>query len=100
MMHILQKDYIVANICAYAIAIASSFFWNKTWVFKSQEKSWHKELLLYLAAFGCAYSLQFTFLYSMVEFLNMNKYLAQFLGLFIFGATNFIFNKLLTFRKR
>lgn len=100
MMHILEKNYIAANVCAYTLAIASSFVWNKTWVFKSHEKSWQRELLLYLAAFGCAYSLQFAFLYSMVEFVGLNKYLAQFLGLFIFGATNFIFNKLLTFRKR
>lgn len=100
MMGVLHHDYIAANACAYSIAIASSFIWNKLWVFQSSGGSLAKEILLYLAAFGCAYLLQFIFLYSLVEYAGINKYVAQFLGLFVFGATNFMMNKLLTFHRR
>ena len=40
----------------------------------------------------------FVFLLVLVELLHCNEYLAQFLGLFIYGAVNFSCNKFLTFR--
>lgn len=100
MMHLLGKTVYVANVVAYTLAIASSFVWNKIWVFKSAHGSVAREILFYLMAFGCAYLLQLVFLFCMVEFAGLNEYLAQFLGLFVFGATNFTMNKLLTFKKR
>ena len=36
----------------------------------------------------------------MVELGGLNEYLAQFLGLFVYGAVNFIMNKQLTFKGR
>ncbi|MDD5870021.1 MAG: hypothetical protein PUC77_00850 [Bacteroidales bacterium] len=36
--------------------------------------------------------------FALADLLGMNEYVAQFIGLFIFGATNFIMNKLLTFK--
>ena len=40
----------------------------------------------------------FLFLILLVEGLDVNEYLAQFLGLFIYGAANFIANKKITFQ--
>ena len=40
-----------------------------------------------------AYTAQFLFLILLVEGLDMNEYLAQFLGLFIYGGANFLANK-------
>lgn len=100
MMHLLEKTVYVANVVAYTLAIASSFVWNKVWVFKASHGSVAREIALYLLAFACAYLLQFAFLCCMVELVGLNEYLAQFLGLFVFGATNFLMNKLLTFKKR
>lgn len=40
------------------------------------------------------------FLILLVEGLDVNEYLAQFLGLFIYGAANFIANKKITFNKK
>lgn len=92
--------YILQNVCAYTLAIASSFVWNKIWVFRSKGNNLKKEILLYLTAFGCAYLLQFSFVFVTVEFFSFNEYAAQFIGLFFFGATNYLMNKLLTFRER
>ena len=100
MMHLLGKDVYVSNVVAYTLAVASSFIWNKIWVFEASNGKLVNEILLYLTAFGCAYLLQFVFLYCMVEFVRLNEYISQFLGLFVFGATNFMMNKFLTFKKR
>ena len=48
--------------------------------------------------FSVAYTAQFLFLVLLVEGLDVNEYLAQFLGLFIYGAANFIANKKITFQ--
>lgn len=58
---------------------------------------WH-QMLFFIGAFALAYSAQFLFLLMLVELLHCNEYLAQFLGLFVYGAVNFICNRRLTFR--
>ena len=57
-----------------------------------------RQVLLFLIAFGMAYGAQFLFLIALVELLGCNEYLAQFLGLFVYGAVNFLMNKKITFR--
>ena len=59
-----------------------------------------REVPLFLVAFGCAYGLQFLSLLLMVEIGDMNEYLAQFLGLFVYGAVNFTMNKRMTFTRK
>ena len=97
MMDELSYDYIPANITAY---IVHNFIWSKYWIFPIENKKnniW-KQMLFFCSAFGLAYSAQFLFLVTLVECGDVNEYLAQFLGLFIYGTVNFIVNKKLTFR--
>ena len=79
MMHIRKEDYMLANVTAYVVSQIHNFIWCKYWIFpldKENKKNtvWHQMLL------------------------HCNEYLAQFLGLFIYGAVNFSCNKFLTFR--
>ena len=100
MMDELSYDYIPANITAYIVAQIHNFIWSKYWIFPIENKKnniW-KQMLFFCSAFGLAYSAQFLFLVTLVEFGDVNEYLAQFLGLFIYGTVNFIVNKKLTFR--
>ena len=100
MMDECSYDYIPANITAYIVAQINNFIWSKYWVFPSETKKnniW-KQVLFFSSAFGLAYSTQFLFLITLVEVGNVNEYLAQFLGLFIYGAVNFIINRKVTFR--
>ena len=92
-------DYMVANITAYLIAQIHNFIWCKYWIFPTDKKSntW-RQVLLFLIAFGMAYVAQFLFLIVLVELWDCNEYLAQFLGLFIYGTVNFLMNKRVTFR--
>ena len=93
-------DYMVANITAYLIAQIHNFIWCKYWIFpvESKKNSIWKQILLFCSAFAVAYTAQFLFLILLVEGLDMNEYLAQFLGLFIYGGVNFMANKKLTFQ--
>ena len=100
MMDELSYDYIPANITAYIVAQIHNFIWSKYWIFPIENKKnniW-KQMLFFCSAFGLAYSAQFLFLVTPVECGDVNEYLAQFLGLFIYGTVNFIVNKKLTFR--
>lgn len=100
MMDELSYDYIPANITAYIVAQIHNFIWSKYWIFPIENKKnniW-KQILFFCSAFGLAYSAQFLFLVTLVECGDVNEYMAQFLGLFIYGTVNFIVNKKLTFR--
>ena len=100
MMNELSYDYIPANITAYIVAQIHNFIWCKYWVFPTEDKKnnlW-QQVLFFAMAFGIAYSAQFIFLIILVEAGDVNEYLAQFLGLFIYGTVNFITNRELTFR--
>ena len=100
MMNELSYDYIPANITAHIVAQIHNFIWCKYWVFPTEDKKnnlW-QQVLFFAMAFGIAYSAQFIFLIILVEAGDVNEYLAQFLGLFIYGTVNFITNRKLTFR--
>ena len=95
-----EGDYMVANVTAYIIAQIHNFIWCKYWIFpveKRKNNVW-KQILFFCSAFGVAYTAQFLFLILLVEGLDVNEYLAQFLGLFIYGVANFIANKNITFQ--
>ena len=97
-MHILDVNYLITNIAAYTLAQINNFFWSKYWVFGSAGKSYAREVSFFLIAFGFAYLAQFLLLLLLVEGCGMNKYLAQFLGLFVYGLVNFLMNRIVTFR--
>lgn len=92
-------NYLWSNIVGYIAALINNFYWSKYWIFSSRSGKFHREIPLFLIAFGCAYGLQFLSLLLMVELGDMNEYLAQFLGMFVYGAVNFTLNRRVTFRK-
>lgn len=98
MMGVLGVHYLASNITAYVLAQTHNFVWCKFWIFPTDKKSntW-RQVLLFLIAFGMAYLAQFLFIVLLVEWLSCNEYLAQFLGLFVYGAVNFLMNKKVTF---
>lgn len=93
-------NYLWSNIAGYIAALINNFFWSKYWIFTSRDGKYWREVPLFLLAFGFAYGTQFLALLLMVEIFEMNKYLAQFLGLFVYGAVNFIMNRKVTFTQK
>ncbi|MDM8336341.1 GtrA family protein [Mediterranea massiliensis] len=98
LMGVFDVHYLASNIAAYILAQTHNFIWCKYWIFPTDKKSntW-RQVLLFLIAFGMAYLAQFLFIVVLVELLSCNEYLAQFLGLFVYGAVNFLMNKRVTF---
>lgn len=99
-MDVLGCNYLWSNVAGYAAALVHNFFWSKYWIFSSGKGAFRREIPLFLIAFGCAYCAQFLALLLMAEGLDMNKYLAQFIGLFVYGVVNFIMNRKVTFRRK
>ncbi len=102
LMHIEGESYITANIIAYLIAQIHNFIWCKYWIFPleadgKKNSIWH-QMLFFVGAFMLAYSAQFLFLLMLVELFHCNEYFSQFLGLFVYGAVNFMTNRHVTFR--
>lgn len=99
LMDMLDINYMLSNVTAYILAQTHNFVWCKYWIFPLERKSntW-RQVLLFSIAFGMAYVAQFLFLIGLVEGLHCDEYLAQFLGLFIYGGVNFLMNKRITFR--
>lgn len=101
MMDELDIDYMLSNVTAYILAQTHNFIWCKNWIFpldKEKKSNTYRQVLLFSIAFGMAYLAQFLFLVILVEGLNCDEYLAQFLGLFIYGGVNFVMNKKITFQ--
>lgn len=102
LMHIEGEHYMIANVVVYVVAQIHNFIWCKFWIFpfdadRKKNTIWH-EILFFACAFAVAYAAQFLFLLFLVEICGCNEYLAQFLGLFVYGAINFMSNKWITFR--
>lgn len=97
-LKIVGIHYLAANACAYVLAFVNNFYWNRIWVFKSKSGNIRKQIVLFLTAYVCAYFVQIAVVFVLVEWCALNEPLAQFIGLFPFGAVNFIMNKLLTFK--
>lgn len=100
MMHLFSYDYKISNICGYILSVINSFIWNKIWVFKAHNTNLWKEFICFGLAFLVAYLSQFMFLLLLVEHLGVNEYWAQFAGLFVYGAINFVMNRRLTFTEK
>lgn len=98
LMDLLDCNYLWSNVAGYVAALINNFFWSKYWIFSSGEGRFWREVPLFLLAFACAYGTQFLSLLLMVEGIGLNEYLGQFLGLFVYGAVNFIMNRKVTFR--
>ena len=99
MMDELDINYMLSNVAAYILAQTHNFICASIGYSRTEKKSntW-RQVLLFSIAFGMAYCAQFLFLIGLVEGLNCNEYLAQFLGLFVYGGVNFLMNKKVTFK--
>lgn len=90
----------LSNAVGYIAALINSFIWNKLWVFEMRHTNVWREIFYFCMAFLLAYGSQYAFFKTMIDCVGLNEYLVQFLGLFIYGAVNFVMNRVLTFKNR
>ncbi len=92
-------NFYAANCVAYVLAFVNNFYWNRVWVFKSRSTAVRRQFLLFLTAYAVAYLVQLATVALLKQVGGVEENLANFIGLFPFGATNFIMNKFLTFQR-
>lgn len=57
-----------------------------------------QQIMLFCTAFGIAYGIQLLFVILMIEAIGIKEFTAQFIGIIIYGAVNFMVNNRITFR--
>ncbi len=111
-----EKLYLVSNVAAWIFAVAFAYVTNKLWVFES--KSWKKdtvwaELSKFVAARLFSLGLEEAGLYLLIDLMHFNSWSFSLLGYAVSGGAvakltmqvmvvilNYIFSKLLIFRKK
>lgn len=102
---------LVSNAIGYVLGVINSFLWNKTWVFRSHD-SYMREAAIFLAGFLICYGLQFLtvwvlsyksplndFEWDILGFVLSGYGLATLVGNLVYTIANYIYNKLVTFRR-
>lgn len=96
-------DYFVGNIIAFIISVLWSFFWNNRFVFTVKEGEtrsiWRTLLRTYIAYGFTGIVLSNVLSWMWVSVLEISKYVAPLLNLFISVPLNFLINKLWAFKK-
>lgn len=101
----------IANALGYIMGVINSFLWNKQWVFHSQGRI-SREAVRFAIGFAICYTLQLitvialnTSSFGEIELdtglMVVSGYgLATIIGCAVYTIFNFIYNRLVTFRKR
>ena len=95
-------DALGANTLAWVVAVAFAFVTNKIWVFESRDtsqKTLLREILSFLAARVVSLGAESATIYIGVNLLNGNLWLVKLLASVIVVLLNYIFSKLIIFRK-
>lgn len=91
-------NYILCNVVGYSVALVTGFIMHRKWAFESQNR-WTNEIIPYLATFGLGFLVNMILLLIFAEKLGMNKNISLVIASGGFTLTNYLGNKLWTFRK-
>lgn len=95
-------DMLIANFLGFIISVFNSFYWNNKFVFKKQkgqQRSIIKSLLkTYMSYALTGICLNSILLIILVNYIQISKYIAPIIILFITIPINFILNKLWAFK--
>ena len=73
-------NYLIANTISYIIGVIHSYFWNKKFTFKSNNKS-PKELVRFIFVYIINYLAGMFILYVLVDIIGINQYISGILNL-------------------
>lgn len=93
----LGVNYLVSNIIAYCTGTVNSYLWNKGWVFKSKKS--HSEIFYkFIGVNLITMFFNSLLLFLFVTTMGLNKLISQIMATFLGILTNFLLNKLWTFK--
>ncbi|MCH5348599.1 MAG: GtrA family protein [Oscillospiraceae bacterium] len=93
----------VNTTISWICAVTFAFFTNKVWVFKDEarEKSdWIKQALSFYAARLVTYFAELGFMILTVDVLSQNEYIMKLIAQIFVLIVNYLFSKLVIFRKK
>ena len=91
----LSDAYMLSSVIAYVVAVINSFMFNKNWVFKHNDTTDVKLLMLFLTVNIISLLANVFTLYIAVELFHINPYLAQIFATITVMHINFIGYKLI-----
>lgn len=96
-----QKNYLLANVASFMVAVSWSFCWNKWWTFKENQKSvklHHQYFKFFIVSIGglCWAEL---ILFTTVEKFGWLDLAGKVLAIFLVTFWNFTLNRWWTFKK-
>ncbi|MCL2442237.1 MAG: GtrA family protein [Treponema sp.] len=99
----LGVHYIIANIIAFIIGVANSFFWNHRFVFKDEtggKRSLIKSLIKTYISYTFTGVIVANFLlYILIDLFGISEYIAPLFCLIVTVPLNYILNKMWAFRQ-
>lgn len=97
-----KGDYLVAQVIAFVLSVAWSFYWNNKMVFTkadNEERSLWKSLLkTYVAYSFTGLFLNSALLVLWIQVLHISEYIAPIINLIISVPLNFLINKFWAFK--
>ena len=99
------KDFVPNALCttfSWIVAVTFAFFTNKTYVFKSKSSTkaeFLKQAGSFYGARVVTYFLELGIMLLFVSILDWNPYLVKFFAQFLILLANYVFSKLVVFRK-
>ena len=97
-----RYDYIIAQVIAFLISVLSAFYFNRKYVFVSddvEKESWPKALLkTYISYASTGLVLSNVLLYIWIDLLGIPKLIAPVINLLATVPLNYILNKFWAFR--
>lgn len=98
--HILKLNNVPSNIIAWIVSVIFAFITNKIYVFESKSKSLFYELTTFLACRLGTGVLDLGIMFVTVDILKWNDFIMKVISNVIVIVLNFIFSKLIIFKKQ
>ena len=97
-VELFSMHHLVAATCAFVVAVANNFWWNRHWTFAAREGHAGFQAARFFAVSVTAFLIQVAILELLVTQADLPKVLAQAISLVLATPVNFVGNKLWSFR--
>ena len=96
------NNYIIANAISFFVSVTNSFVWNNLFVFKKKKDENRSLLFAYIKTVisyaGTGLVLSNIFLFIAVDYFGFNKFISNFVIIFVTIPINFLMNKFWAFK--
>ncbi len=97
---IFNINYLISNILAWLISVLFAYITNRVWVFKSNKSNILLEFSLFIGGRIFSGVLDSVLLYSFVSLAMWNDFISKIIIGIIVVIINYIFNKIIVFKKK